>query len=183
MNKLILSTPLLAAVLAAQPAPEWLPSADMVTNWATGRDAVDAGRLAGILLLINVTQKEWAADAHRKGFRGIIYASCMDTFVDVTGFEKEQMTVGRMPFNRTTANAPLIDRDGRFVDTPMDGTYRLHPKMICLNSETYQREMLAHLRTLMERGVDGIFVDNTGPRTVRCLPKALRIAGSRAFSI
>ena len=170
-----------AAALAAQPAPVWLRSADMVTNWPRGRDTVDGTRLAGIPLLINVTQKEWAADAHKKGFRAVIYASCMDTFIDVTGFEHEQMTVGRLPFNRNTANALLIDRDGRFVDTLMDGTYRLHRKMICANSETYQREMLAHLRTLMDRGMDGIFVDNTGPRTVQCFGDGKRIGWSSHY--
>lgn len=181
MRRFTLLFALFAAAAAAQPAPAWLRAADMVTNWPRGRDTVDAQRLAGIPLLINVTQKEWAAEAHRKGFRGVIYASCMDTFIDVTGFENEQMTVGRMPFNRSTANALLIDREGRFVDTLMDGTYRLHRKMICVNSETYQKEMLAYLRGLMDRGVDGIFVDNTGPRTIQCYGEGMRIGYSSRY--
>jgi hypothetical protein len=181
MRRFALLFALFAAAAAAQPAPAWLRAADMVTNWPRGRDTVDAERLAGIPLLINVTQKEWAAEAHRKGFRGVIYASCMDTFIDVTGFENEQMTVGRMPFNRSTANALLIDREGRFVDTLMDGTYRLHRKMICVNSETYQKEMLAYLRGLMDRGVDGIFVDNTGPRTIQCYGEGVRIGYSSRY--
>jgi hypothetical protein len=181
MRRFALLFALFAAAAAAQPAPAWLRAADMVTNWPRGGDTVDAQRLAGIPLLINVTQKEWAAEAHRKGFRGVIYASCMDTFIDVTGFENEQMTVGRMPFNRSTANALLIDREGRFVDTLMDGTYRLHRKMICVNSETYQKEMLAYLRGLMNRGVDGIFVDNTGPRTIQCYGEGVRIGYSSRY--
>src|SRR5690242_7763383 len=169
------------AAAAGQPAPPWLRSADMVINWPRGRSTVDENRLSGIPLLINVTEKAWAGDARRKGFRSVIYASLMDTFIDVTGFEREQMTVGRMPFNRQTANALLIDRDGRFVDTFMDGTYRLHRKLICANSTTYRTEMLKHLRTLMERGVDGIFVDNTGPRRIECFGDGMRVGYSSRY--
>jgi hypothetical protein len=181
MNRFLCLVCLSAAAAAGQPVPPWLRGADMVTNWPHGRTTVDEARLAGIPLLINVTQKDWAQDAHRKGFRAIIYASCMDTFIDVTGFENEQMTVGRLPFNQQTANALLIDRDGRFVDTLMDGTYRLHRKLTCANSTTYQREMLAHLRTLMDRGMDGIFVDNTSPRRIECYGEGMRIGYSSRY--
>jgi hypothetical protein len=63
----------------------------------------------------------------------------------------------------------------------MDGTYRLHRKMICANSETYQKEMLAHLRSLMDRGMDGIFVDNTSPRTIQCFGDGLRVGYSSHY--
>ncbi len=181
MSRLVLLLIVFGAIGAGQPAPGWLRSADMVTNWPRGRDTVDANRLSGIPLLINVTQKAWADDAHRKGFRAVIYASCMDTFVDITGFEHEQMTVGRLPFTRQTANALLIDQDGRFVDTLMDGTYRLHRKTICANSTTYRKEMLAHLRSLMDRGMDGIFVDNTSPRHIECFGEGMRIGYSSRY--
>jgi hypothetical protein len=142
---------------------------------------LDAGRLAGIPLLINVTEKEWAEDAHRKGFRAVIYASCMDTFIDRMGADAQKMVTGRMPFTRESSNALLVDADGRFVDTLMDGTYRLHRKMICANSSTYQEVMLAHLRTLMNRGMDGIFVDNTSPRSIACYGDGMRIGYSSRY--
>ena len=63
----------------------------------------------------------------------------------------------------------------------MDGTYRLHRKMICVNSASYQQVMLAYLRTLMDRGMDGIFVDNTGPRTIQCGGDGMRIGYSNYY--
>jgi hypothetical protein len=48
----------LATLSSAQPAPDWLRNAAVVTNWNNREQGtVDERRLAGIPLLINVQQK------------------------------------------------------------------------------------------------------------------------------
>lgn len=172
---------LLAGSVAGQSAPEWLRSAEMATCWDRKGTALNGERLKGIPFLINVTEKAWANEAHRKGFRALIYTSCMDTFVD-PGEQALKMTVGRIPFRTDTANALLVDKEGRFVDTLMDGTYRLHRKLICANSTTYREKMIEHLRSLLvDRGMDGLFVDNASERRVECFGNGRRIGYSNHY--
>ena len=65
------------------PSPKWLRESTMCTRWERGASAAqfDAERIQGIPLLINVNATESIEAAHKKGFRGISYVGCMDTFV------------------------------------------------------------------------------------------------------
>jgi hypothetical protein len=168
----------LAAVPASsQPAPDWLRTATVVNNWGGGKTTVDAKRLAGIPLLINVQEKPWLEDAHAKGFRGISYTSLMDMFTDPSSVQWG----GRMLLTNETANALLIDKDGRFVDTLMDGTRRLNRKLVCTNSTTFNEKMLDYLKSVMDQGIDGLFVDNVSESREECFGDGMRVGYSSRY--
>ena len=162
---------------SAQPAPDWLRTATVVNSWDRGKATVDAKRLAGIPLLINVQEKPWLEDAHAKGFRGISYTSLMDMFIDPSSVKWG----GRMLLTNETANALLIDKDGRFVDTLMDGTRRLHRKLVCTNSTTFNEKMLGYLKSVMDQGMDGLFVDNVSETREECFGDGMRIGYSSRY--
>lgn len=176
-TKLIAAVAMLVSPLAAQPAPDWLRTASVVTNWNRDSGAVDQRRLAGIPLLINVQEKPWIEEAHAKGFRGISYASCMDMFADPAA----KPSGGRMLLSNETANALLIDKDGRFVDTLMDGTRRLHRKLVCTNSTAYVGKMMQYLSGVMEQGMDGLFIDNVSESRAECFGHGMRVGYSSRY--
>lgn len=169
---------LAAAPALAQPAPDWLRNAEMVTSWDRENKTTDQKRLSGIPLLINVQGKAGIDDAHAKGFRGIPYTSSMDGFVDERGIPPR---TGRFPIRPETSNALLVDQDGRFVDTLMDGTYRLHRKLVCANSTTFQKVMMEFLREDMDAGMDGLFIDNVSARRAECYGDGLKIGYSSRY--
>jgi hypothetical protein len=178
MSKGVLILGSLAALATAQPAPDWLRNAAVVTNWKDREHGtVDEGRLAGIPLLINVQQKAWIDDAHRKGFRGISYTSCMDMYIEPS----PGRAGGRMLLSNDTANSLLIDKDGRFVDTLMDGTRRFNRKLVCTNSTTYVEKMMQYLKSVMDQGMDGLFVDNVSESRVECYGHGFRVGYSNWY--
>lgn len=144
-------------------SPRWFGDAEIVcywnSNWKT--TGVDAERMAGIPLLMNVQEKPWIEDAHKHGLRTITYIGCMDTFVDETDFEGRSY---RLPFRKEDADVLLMNEEGCFVNTLMDGTYRMHRYLICANSTTYVDKMLEYIKNIMDMGGDGLFIDNIGPR-------------------
>ena len=158
----------------AQPAPDWLRNAEMVTNWGPG----DLTRVQGIPLLINVQQKDWAADARALGFRAITYVGTLDALTDA----RKDDPNAKMQINPDNANGLLVDQKGRFVNTLMDGTYRLDRMLICANSTTYVRKMLEFMEGLLKLGTDGFFMDNVMERNVECHGEGLRIGFSKAYN-
>lgn len=156
----------------AQPAPDWLRNADMVNDWNRENGSIDE-HLTQIPLLINVPGEQ-IAKAHAKGFKGIPYTSSSDCVID-------GKAGGRYPFRPDTANALLVDKDGRFVDTLMDGTYRLHRKLVCTNSATFNKVMMEYLKSQMNLGVDGLFIDNVAEDREECYGDGLRIGWSSRY--
>jgi hypothetical protein len=174
----ILCLALAALPALAQPAPEWLRDADMVNSWDRESNTVDGTALAGIPLLINVPGAAGIAETHAQGFKGIPYTSSMDAFVDERGTEGNG---GRYPFRPDTSNALLVDKDGRFMDTLMDGTYRLSRKLICVNNPTFERVMMGFLKSQMDAGMDGLFIDNVSEKREECFGDGLRIGWSSRY--
>lgn len=158
----------------AEPAPDWLRNAEMVTDWGPG----DLTRVQGIPLLINVQQKDWAEKAQAQGFRTITYVGTLDA---LTGARKDESNA-KLLIEPDNANGLLVDQNGRFVNTLMDGTYRLDRMLICANSTTYVRKMLEFMEGLLKLGTDGFFMDNVMERTVECHGEGLRIGYSKAYN-
>ncbi len=156
-----------------EPAPDWLRNAEMVTNWGVG----DLTRLMGIPLLINVQRKDWAEQAHAHEFRTITYTGTLDALINASSEEPNEKLVIRPD----TANGLLVDKEGRFVNTLMDGTYRLPRLLICANSTTYVQKMLEFLEGLLNLGTDGFFMDNVMERDVECHGEGLRIGYSKQY--
>ncbi len=144
-------------------SPRWLRDAEMVNCWNSDWNKIgdNAEHIAGISLLINVQKKPWIDDAHQKGFRTITYIGCMDTFVDETGFEGSSY---RLPFRREYADILLMNQNGHFMNTLMDGTYRMHRYLVCANSKTYVEKTMEYIKKIMDMGGDGLFIDNVGTR-------------------
>jgi len=160
-------------------SPRWLSEAEIVCYWNSkwNTTGVDAEHMAGIPLLLNVQEKSHLEDAHRNGFRTITYIGCMDTFVDETGFEGRSY---RLPFQKEYADVLLMDENGHFVNTLMDGTYRMHRYLICANSKTYVQKMSEYIRNIMDMGSDGLFIDNIGKRK-ECSGHGLRVGYSERY--
>lgn len=158
-----------------EPAPEWLRKAEMVTNWRPGT----LDRLVGIPLIINVQQKEWADAARASGFRTITYnGSAMDMLRESRRGEQNQ----RLVIGPDNANGLLVNEKGDFVNTLMDGTYRLERMLVCSLSTTYVQKMDEFLKkVLTEVGSDGLFMDDISPRRVECYGEGLRIGYSKRY--
>ncbi|MDD4108948.1 MAG: hypothetical protein PHH93_09530 [Prolixibacteraceae bacterium] len=171
-----------------EPAPEWFQNADMITSgrniWKGHEfklidtlmtrivrvragnnpveitehypveyiDSLDGSAAKGIPLLSHVPHsKKTFQEAHKKGFKAIPYVHfrCIHTYFsdqDVFYFEHPEIL--------------LKDKDGNWVNIPMDGSRRLHRFLTCANSPSYWNLSLAYIKKMMDWGADGIFIDN-----------------------
>jgi len=111
--------------------------------------------LKGIPLLRAANTVEEIGQAHEIGARAITYVSIMDTFV-------EGSNTGRLPFTEDLAPMLCLDERGRFINTPMDGSWRMARMLVCNNSPLYVEKILEHVEGLLDRGCDGLFIDNVG---------------------
>ena len=158
------------------PAPDWLMQADHYndvdpTNSAAG---ADHGCVFSVVSTTKTSDKRarMIAALHDIGCRALPYVSFMDTFTDTRGWEEEG--TGRLPFTADLADCLLVDKDGRFVNTLMDGTWRWNRYLVCVNSKKFVEEMLKHVQELLDMGADGLFVDNVGPQG-ECYGHGLRV--------
>lgn len=123
----------------------------------------DGSKIKGVSLISHVPHcREAFEHAHRQGFRAIpyvhflgIHTNYMDQ--DVFYFEHPEIL--------------LKDKDGRWVNTPMDQSYRLHRFLTCANSPSYWKLSLAYVKKLMDMGADGVFIDNVGRRQPCLAPR------------
>ena len=117
--------------------------------------------LGGIPLFINVQSANAIRQAHELGGRALSYVSFMDTYAHTAGFERG---TARAPWDPKKPQMLLIGKDGRFVNTPMDGTWRMWRYLVCNNTREYVEAALDLARGQMEAGADGLFIDNSGAR-------------------
>lgn len=117
--------------------------------------------LSGVPVFLNVQTPNAIRQAHKLGGRALSYVSFMDTYVHTDGVENG---TARVPWDPRQAHMLLVDRDGRFINTPMDGTWRMWRYLVCNNTAAYVDLALDMVRRQMEAGADGLFVDNSDPR-------------------
>lgn len=152
--------------------PAWFRRAATFTAWPQmsrahgpfGKDALSAnecGRLAGLGLYLNVQTPGAIRQAHQLGGGALSYLSFYDTYVHTEGFENG---TARVPWDGRAGQMLLLDERGRFVNTPMDETWRMWRYLVCNNTREYVERALAMVRRQMEAGADGLFVDNSGRR-------------------
>ena len=97
---------------------------------------------------------------HMQNTRVLSYISFMDTYVMPHGWG----VYGRVPWDPNQPQILLIGRRHRFINTAMGPVYRMSRFLVCNNTQQYVDAALAAVRLRMERGADGIFVDNSGRR-------------------
>lgn len=151
---------------------DWFHKINTYTTWPQmpmahgpfGKDKISGAErktLNGVPLFINVQTSNAIREAHRLGGRALSYLSFMDTYVHTSGFENG---TARVPWDPRKPQILLINKDGCFVNTPMDGTRRMWRYLVCNNSIEYQDLALKMVRAQMEKGADGIFIDNSSAR-------------------
>jgi len=64
----------------------------------------------------------------------------------------------RVRYRRTRSEICLTDSDGQFVDALVDGAYRMQTYLTCLNNPTFVAEALDLIRSVMEKGCDGVLI-------------------------
>ena len=117
---------------------------------------LDGESMEGVTLISHVPHCREAFEyAHAKGFRAIPYVHFLGIHTnysdqDVFYFEHPEIL--------------LKDEEGRWVNTPMDQSFRLHRFLTCANSPSYWKLSLAYVRKMMDMGADGVFIDNVGRR-------------------
>ena len=157
--------------MAKRIAP-WFKECTTYSNWPQmpkahgpfGKDRLTSRErkfLGGIPMFFNVQTPNAIKEAHELGGRALSYVSFMDTYVHTEGFENG---TARTPWDPDRPQVLLLDRDGRFCNTPMDGTWRMWRYLVCSNTRDYVEAALEMVHRHMKDGADGLFVDNSGPR-------------------
>jgi hypothetical protein len=144
--------------------PAWLKNTATFGCWpGSGRTITEAqrGKCKDVPLLMNVQHEKAVREAHRMGARALSYLSFYDTFVHTDGFEGE---TERVPWDPKYPQILLLDKENRFVNTPMDGSWRMWRYLACNNTKEYTDRALAMVHEKMRWGADGIFVDNADHR-------------------
>lgn len=149
--------------------PAWLRDLSGLSRWPQqerahapfGKLELNEGELAalsGIPAFINVQSAGAISQAHAIGARAISYLSFKDIYVHTDGYENG---TGRVAWDPRKAAMLLVDWQGRFVNTLMDGTIRMWRYQVCNNTAEYRDAALAMVRRQMDGGADGVFVDNS----------------------
>ncbi len=144
--------------------PIWLKNTATFGCWPGSGSTMTATQrreCTKVPLLINAQYKEAVREAHRMGSRALSYLSFYDTFVHTDGFEDE---TERVTWDPKRPQILLLDKQHRFVNTPMDGTWRMWRYLVCDNTKEYTDMALAMVHEKMRWGADGIFVDNADHR-------------------
>jgi hypothetical protein len=130
---------------------EWLRKTPVAAAFSPEK----LGLLEGIPLLRAANTPESIRQAHRVGARAITYVSVMDTFIDGSGHQ-------RLPFKKELAPILCLDERGRFINTPMDNSWRMTRFLVCNNNPLYVEQALGFVETMLDMGGDGLFIDNVG---------------------
>lgn len=149
--------------------PGWFQEVQTYTAWPQmpnahgpfGKDKLtpkERKALQGVPLFLNVQTAKAIREAHQLGARALSYLSFMDTYVHTAGFENG---TARVPWDPKKPQILLLNKDGAFVNTHMDGTHRMWRYYVCNNTRVYVEMALQMVHAQMRNGADGIFVDNS----------------------
>ena len=152
--------------------PGWFRQTTTCTCWPQMPDAhgpfgkdkltpAERRAMKGVPLFFNVQTAGAIGEAHAIGGRALSYVSFLDTYVHTEGFENG---TARVPWDPKRPQILLMDREGRFVNTTMDATWRMWRYFVCNNTREYVDMALAMVHRQMKRGADGLFIDNSGYR-------------------
>jgi len=130
---------------------EWLRKTAVVSGFSPENLALRRG----IPLLRGASTPEEIKQAHAIGARALAYISVMDTFIDGSGHQ-------RLPFKKELAPILCMDERGRFINTPMDNSWRMTRFLVCNNNPLYMEKMLEFVETVLDTGADGLLIDNVG---------------------
>ena len=157
--------------------PQWFKKVSMVNSWQKWhKRGIDAKKMVGIPLFINVQTKEEIANVHQIKARAITYISFMDVFVDFGVAKEEWGGKGmRIPYSNAYPEILLINREGRFVNTLMDNSYRMNRYLVCPNNPTYVKKAIECVRRIMDMGSDGLFIDNVDGCGKECYGENLHV--------
>jgi len=151
----------------------WFKNVATYTTWPQmpnahgpfGKDKLtsqERDALRGIPMFLNVQTESAIREAHKLGGRALSYVSFKDTYVHTDGFENG---TARVSWDARRPQILLVGKDGRFINTPMDGTWRMWRYQVCCNTKEYVEMALDMVHRQMQRGADGLFIDNSGPRS------------------
>ncbi len=116
----------------------------------------DGSLVKGVALISHVPHsKKVFEEAHKQGFKVIPYLH----FTDIHAYYADQDV-----FLFEHPEILMVDKDGKWVHIPMDGSERLFRFLTCANSPSYWKLSLAYVKKMMDWGADGIFIDNVGKR-------------------
>ena len=118
--------------------------------------SLDYSRVEGLPLISHVPHTKEAFEAAAEiGIRAIPYVhfTCIHT-----NYADQDVFVFQHP------EILAKDSDGKWMNMPMDGSYRLHRFLTCANNPMYWKLSLAYVEKLMEMGADGLFIDNVTDR-------------------
>jgi len=147
-------------------APAWFSNLETYAFWQGDESSrqckKELNRLKGIeLVVVHIrSAPDTIKKLHKQGSRVISYISFYDTYVIPLG----RGVFGRVPWDPKRPQILLMDKDHRFKNTPMDGVWRMSRYLVCNNTQEYVDAAIAAVRLRMERGADGIFIDNSRVR-------------------
>jgi len=124
----------------------------------------DATKIKGVSYISTVYYSKSAFEkVHKAGIRVIGYVHFTDIPVGAVGRPDQEYTAFEHP------EIIVKDNEGRWLHTPMDGTYQFSRFLTCANSPSFWKLSLASVKKIMDMGADGIFVDNVHDRRDPCM--------------
>ena len=81
----------------------------------------------------------------------------------------------RIPYSNTYPEILLINKEGRFVNTLMDNSYRMNRYLVCSNNPTYIKKAIECVKRIMDIGSDGLFIDNVNGCKEECYGENLHV--------
>lgn len=154
------------------PAPDWLRAAEVCSflypDWAERTDLQTAHNFP---LLLFADRIQWPVDgaptgfierAHEAGMRVIPYV-CFSELSDLSKASDRGYYNALFDIEHHADDWACFNAEGQYIVSPWGvSTKQPHLYAMCMNSQGYFERVLAVVKTLMDGGADGLFIDNVG---------------------